>query len=72
MEPIAKWRPLRKYRKMTQEQCDEIREKYFIEVSGEDVPPGAAWGRAGVAKRFDKSLHRNGVHTLKRHLQTPH
>jgi ATP-dependent RNA helicase DDX41 len=39
LPPIAGWRPPRKYREMPKEDLDALREKYYIDVSGADVPP---------------------------------
>lgn len=38
MEPIAGWTPLKKYREMPEAEREAIREKFFIEVNGEDCP----------------------------------
>mmetsp|Transcript_115053 Transcript_115053/g.199619 ORF Transcript_115053/g.199619 Transcript_115053/m.199619 type:complete len:637 (+) Transcript_115053:124-2034(+) len=38
MEPIGGWRPLQKYRDMPEEERQAVREKFFIETNGEDVP----------------------------------
>lgn len=38
MPAIGLWQPLKKYREMPEEERASIREKYFIEVNGKDVP----------------------------------
>merc|ERR1719262_1223038 len=38
MEAIGGWTPLKKYREMPEEERHAIREKFFIEVNGEDCP----------------------------------
>lgn len=38
MPPIGGWRPPRKYRNTTPEEAAQIREKYFIDVNGVDIP----------------------------------
>merc|ERR1719343_605640 len=38
MSAIGEWRPLKKYRDMPEEDRTAIREKFFIEVNGEDIP----------------------------------
>jgi len=38
MESIAGWRPLKKYRDMPEEERQATREKFFIEVNGDDAP----------------------------------
>jgi ATP-dependent RNA helicase DDX41 len=38
MEAIGGWTPLKKYREMPEEESHSIREKFFIEVNGEDCP----------------------------------
>lgn len=38
MEAIGGWRPLQKYRDMPDTERNAIREKFFIEVNGNDIP----------------------------------
>mmetsp|Transcript_5164 Transcript_5164/g.13289 ORF Transcript_5164/g.13289 Transcript_5164/m.13289 type:complete len:634 (+) Transcript_5164:70-1971(+) len=38
MEAIGGWRPLKKYRDMPEAERQSIRDKFFIEVNGEDIP----------------------------------
>eukprot|EP00746_Dinoflagellata_sp_MGD_P161856 gnl/MRDRNA2_/MRDRNA2_89153_c0_seq1.p1 gnl/MRDRNA2_/MRDRNA2_89153_c0~~gnl/MRDRNA2_/MRDRNA2_89153_c0_seq1.p1 ORF type:complete len:625 (-),score=178.87 gnl/MRDRNA2_/MRDRNA2_89153_c0_seq1:80-1954(-) len=38
MEAIGGWRPLKKYRDMPEEECNRIRDKFFIEAKGDDLP----------------------------------
>jgi len=38
MPPIGGWRPLQKYREMPEEECEAVRQKFFIEVNGSDIP----------------------------------
>merc|ERR1719282_54969 len=38
MESIGGWTPLKKYRNMPEEEREAIREKFFIEVNGDDIP----------------------------------
>lgn len=38
MPAIGGWRPLEKYRDMPEEERTAIREKFFIEVNGDDIP----------------------------------
>merc|ERR1719343_215806 len=38
MPSIGEWRPLKKYRDMPEEERTSIREKFFIEVNGTDIP----------------------------------
>eukprot|EP00929_Paragymnodinium_shiwhaense_P113742 TRINITY_DN82043_c0_g1_i1.p1 TRINITY_DN82043_c0_g1~~TRINITY_DN82043_c0_g1_i1.p1 ORF type:complete len:636 (+),score=185.46 TRINITY_DN82043_c0_g1_i1:143-2050(+) len=38
MESIGGWMPIAKYRNMPEEERNSTREKFFIEVNGEDIP----------------------------------
>mmetsp|Transcript_73306 Transcript_73306/g.158682 ORF Transcript_73306/g.158682 Transcript_73306/m.158682 type:complete len:499 (+) Transcript_73306:1-1497(+) len=38
MDAIGGWTPLKKYREMPEQTRQDIREKFFIETNGEDVP----------------------------------
>jgi len=38
MPSIGGWRPLKKYREMPEEEREAIRQKFFIEVNGSDIP----------------------------------
>eukprot|EP00930_Biecheleria_cincta_P059149 TRINITY_DN44909_c0_g1_i1.p1 TRINITY_DN44909_c0_g1~~TRINITY_DN44909_c0_g1_i1.p1 ORF type:complete len:631 (+),score=161.81 TRINITY_DN44909_c0_g1_i1:112-2004(+) len=38
MPAIGEWKPIKKYRDMPEEERVAIREKYFIEVNGKDIP----------------------------------
>merc|ERR1719440_1445204 len=38
MESVGGWRPIEKYRNMPEEERAATREKFFIEVNGEDIP----------------------------------
>eukprot|EP00928_Gymnodinium_smaydae_P061390 TRINITY_DN45478_c0_g1_i1.p1 TRINITY_DN45478_c0_g1~~TRINITY_DN45478_c0_g1_i1.p1 ORF type:complete len:680 (+),score=197.48 TRINITY_DN45478_c0_g1_i1:104-2041(+) len=38
MDPIGNWQPLKKYRDMPEEERTAIRDKFFIEVNGKDIP----------------------------------
>jgi len=53
MEAVGGWRPLKRYREMPEEERQAIREKFFIEVNGEDVP--------APVKRFEDMRLPRGV-----------
>ena len=39
MPPIGDWRPLPKHRSLTEEEREQIREKFSVECAGKDAPP---------------------------------
>jgi len=58
LESIAGWRPFQKYRDMPEEERVKIREKFFIEVNGADIP-------APIKKFEDMRLPRGLLEGLK-------
>eukprot|EP00931_Biecheleriopsis_adriatica_P074478 TRINITY_DN48526_c0_g1_i1.p1 TRINITY_DN48526_c0_g1~~TRINITY_DN48526_c0_g1_i1.p1 ORF type:complete len:633 (+),score=171.79 TRINITY_DN48526_c0_g1_i1:59-1957(+) len=53
MPAIGDWRPIKKYREMPEEERRSIREKFFIEVNGEDIP--------APVKRFEEMRLPRGI-----------
>lgn len=53
MESLGGWQPLKKYREMPDAERDTIREKFFIESNGKDVP--------APIKRFEEMRLPNGI-----------
>eukprot|EP00445_Apocalathium_hangoei_P000730 CAMPEP_0203840218 /NCGR_PEP_ID=MMETSP0359-20131031/643_1 /ASSEMBLY_ACC=CAM_ASM_000338 /TAXON_ID=268821 /ORGANISM="Scrippsiella Hangoei, Strain SHTV-5" /LENGTH=656 /DNA_ID=CAMNT_0050754389 /DNA_START=61 /DNA_END=2032 /DNA_ORIENTATION=- len=53
MSPVGGWRPIKKYRDMPEEERNAIREKFFIETNGADVP--------APVKRFEEMRLPRGI-----------
>lgn len=53
MGSIAGWQPLKKYRDMPEEERQAIRDKFFIEVNGSDIP--------APIKKFEEMRLPNGI-----------
>eukprot|EP00405_Crypthecodinium_cohnii_P018308 CAMPEP_0206449164 /NCGR_PEP_ID=MMETSP0324_2-20121206/17928_1 /ASSEMBLY_ACC=CAM_ASM_000836 /TAXON_ID=2866 /ORGANISM="Crypthecodinium cohnii, Strain Seligo" /LENGTH=638 /DNA_ID=CAMNT_0053918493 /DNA_START=84 /DNA_END=2000 /DNA_ORIENTATION=+ len=53
MPAIGGWEPIQKYRDMPEEERDAIREKFFIEVNGKEVP--------APVKRFEEMRLPKGI-----------
>mmetsp|Transcript_48848 Transcript_48848/g.139855 ORF Transcript_48848/g.139855 Transcript_48848/m.139855 type:complete len:646 (-) Transcript_48848:184-2121(-) len=62
MEPIGGWRPFKKYRDMPEEERQAIRDKFFIEVNGEDMPaPIKRFEEMRLPKGLLEGLKKKGI-----------
>eukprot|EP00933_Yihiella_yeosuensis_P061469 TRINITY_DN64278_c0_g1_i1.p1 TRINITY_DN64278_c0_g1~~TRINITY_DN64278_c0_g1_i1.p1 ORF type:complete len:581 (-),score=149.01 TRINITY_DN64278_c0_g1_i1:145-1836(-) len=63
MESIGGWRPIKKYREMSQEEMTATREKFFIEVNGKDIPaPIKRFEEMRLPKGILEGLKLKGIH----------
>lgn len=63
MAPIGMWRPLKKYRDMPEEERASVREKFFIEVNGKDIPaPIKRFEEMRLPRGILEGLKLKGIH----------